>query len=220
MKTKIFKRLPYGISDFRSIRLENYAYVDKTRFIEMLENENNPNQFFIRPRKFGKSLFFMTLSYYYDINSAHEFEQLFGDLYIGQHPTPERNSYLILDFDFSGLDTSDEHSFRLSFARKIENSVCLFLSRYKNILPDADMLIRQIWQEHPGTNSLQIAFNAAIGANQKIFVIIDEYDHFANDLIAMGNRSGTNFYKTMVAANGMVRDFYETIKAATKTSVA
>ncbi|MDR1153251.1 MAG: AAA family ATPase, partial [Bacteroidales bacterium] len=146
METKIFKRLPYGNSDFRSIILENYAYVDKTRFIEMLENEINKNQFFIRPRKFGKSLFFKTLSYYYDINYAHEFEQLFGDLYIGRHPTPKKNSYLILDFDFSGLDTSDEHSFRLSFARKIEESVCSFLDSYNNMLSNTDILIRQIQQ--------------------------------------------------------------------------
>ncbi|MDR0681703.1 MAG: AAA family ATPase, partial [Dysgonamonadaceae bacterium] len=93
METKKYKRLPYGHSDFKRIICENYAYVDKTKYIEMLERESNPNQFFIRPRKFGKSLFFMTLSYYYDLNEAENFEKLFGDLYIGKHPTPERNSY-------------------------------------------------------------------------------------------------------------------------------
>ncbi|MDR1270562.1 MAG: AAA family ATPase, partial [Planctomycetaceae bacterium] len=88
MNSTQIKRLPYGTSDFRSIRTENYAYVDKTCFIETLERESNKNHFFIRPRKFGKSLFFSMLSYYYDINYADQFERLFGDLYIGQHPTP------------------------------------------------------------------------------------------------------------------------------------
>ncbi|MDR1054196.1 MAG: AAA family ATPase, partial [Planctomycetaceae bacterium] len=75
MTSTQIKRLPYGTSDFRSIRTENYAYVDKTRFIEMLELESNKNHFFIRPRKFGKSLFFSMLSYYYDINCAEQFDQ-------------------------------------------------------------------------------------------------------------------------------------------------
>ncbi|MDR0713575.1 MAG: AAA family ATPase, partial [Bacteroidales bacterium] len=92
-ENKNAKRLPYGISDFKHIVTNNYAYVDKTRYIEMLENESNPSQFFIRPRKFGKSLFFTTLLYYYDINEAENFDALFGDLYIGKHPTPKRNSY-------------------------------------------------------------------------------------------------------------------------------
>jgi len=85
MATKKFKQLPYGNPNFESIRTENYAYVDKTRFIELLENEANKAQFFIRPRKFGKSLFLSTLSNYYDIRKASQFEQLFGDLYIGKN---------------------------------------------------------------------------------------------------------------------------------------
>jgi hypothetical protein len=92
MDTRIPKRLPYGNSNFEKVRTENYVYVDKTRYIELLEQENNDNLFFTRPRKFGKSLFFSMLSHYYDINQADKFEQLFGDLYIGKYPTPKRNS--------------------------------------------------------------------------------------------------------------------------------
>jgi hypothetical protein len=87
MNTVNRKRLPYGNSNFEKVMTENYAYVDKTRFIELLENEPNSNLFFIRPRKFGKSLFFSMLSHYYDINGADKFEPLFGDLYIGKHAT-------------------------------------------------------------------------------------------------------------------------------------
>ncbi|MDR1022656.1 MAG: AAA family ATPase, partial [Prevotellaceae bacterium] len=106
------KRLPYGNSNFEKIRTGSYAYIDKTRFIELLEQEDNDNLFFTRPRKFGKSLFFSMLSHYYDINQADKFEQLFGDLYIGRHPTPKHNTYLVLNLDFSGLDTSSEDCFK------------------------------------------------------------------------------------------------------------
>jgi hypothetical protein len=149
MENKNIKRLPCGKSDFGAIMTENYAYIDKTRFIELLENEANSNQFFIRPRKFGKSLLYSMLYHYYDINKADDFEgtpkncffgvrlqflnphlqlvnsglkilpalknqvfrssleKLFGNLYIGKHPAPKHNSYLVLQFDsliFTGKD--------------------------------------------------------------------------------------------------------------------
>ncbi|MDR3094572.1 MAG: AAA family ATPase, partial [Bacteroidales bacterium] len=199
METKKYKRLPYGISDFRRIILENYAYVDKTMYIEMLEKEANPNQFFIRPRKFGKSLFFMTLSYYYDLNEAENFDKLFGGLYIGKHPTPERNTYAVLKFDFSGLDTSSEQGFVKSFSEKVQDTVCAFLNTYRHIIPDSSALLQEIKQEKRGIGSLQIAFNAVESAGKGIYIIIDEYDHFANDLIAMGKRLGKDLYKAMIA---------------------
>ena len=98
MADRIFKRLPYGNSNFESIRTENYAYVDKTQYVEMLENESNKYQFFIRPRKFGKSLFLSVLTNYYDIRKTAMFDRLFGDLYIGKNPTPRRNSYAVINF--------------------------------------------------------------------------------------------------------------------------
>ncbi|MDR2757099.1 MAG: AAA family ATPase [Planctomycetaceae bacterium] len=102
---KDIKRLPLGNAEFKSVRTENYCYVDKTQYIELLEQEPAKSQLFIRPRRFGKSLFLSTLSYYYDANSSEEFEQLFGDLYIGNNPTPKRNSYAVMRFDFSGNKT-------------------------------------------------------------------------------------------------------------------
>ncbi|GHT44308.1 hypothetical protein AGMMS49965_19700 [Bacteroidia bacterium] len=216
MEAKKFKRLPYGSSNYKSIRTENYAYVDKTMYIEMLENETNKNLFFIRPRKFGKSLFFMTLSCYYDMNEAENFEQLFGDLYIGKHPTPEKNSYAVLRFDFSGLDTSSEEGFRVSFNEKVQMAVRSFFNMYAPIFSQADVYTQELIDKKMGIMALDTAFSAAEQDNVKIYFIIDEYDHFANDLIAMGNRLGKDFYKTMVSANGLVRDFYERIKNSTK----
>ncbi|MDR2683701.1 MAG: AAA family ATPase, partial [Dysgonamonadaceae bacterium] len=220
MEKKALKRLPYGNSDFRNILLQNYAYVDKTRFIEQLENEANRNHFFIRPRKFGKSLFLTTLMYYYDLNEAENSDRLFGNLYIGKHPTPERNSYAILQFDFSGLDTSSEKGFVESFSNNVQNTVRQFFRTYQHTFSEAEYYLDQLAKKDPGVSTLNLTFDAALTDHVRLFIIIDEYDHFANDLIAMGNRLGSNFYKTMVAANGMVRDFYERIKAATKSSAA
>lgn len=92
------KQIPYGLTDFERIRTANYYYVDKTRYIA--EVERNASFFFlIRPRRFGKSLFLNVLRWYYDVNRKDSFEELFGDLYIGSHPTPEQGQYLVLDFN-------------------------------------------------------------------------------------------------------------------------
>ncbi|MDR3266423.1 MAG: AAA family ATPase, partial [Tannerella sp.] len=219
METKIFKRLSYGNSDFRDMILNNYAYVDKTRFIAELERESNRNHFFIRPRKFGKSLFFKMLNYYYNINYKNEFEQLFGNLYIGRHPTPERNSYVVMEFDFSGLSTGSEESFMKSFSNKVQDSVREFLDINDNIIPDAQHLIKMIDEKDPGIDALTKAFAAVSKCGIKIYLIIDEYDHFANDLIALGTLQGKDFYNKMVTANGIVRDFYERVKATAKSSI-
>jgi hypothetical protein len=184
-----------------------------------LEWESNRNQFFIRPRKFGKSLFFMTLLYYYDLREAENFDKLFGDLYIGKYPTPERNSYAVMKFDFSGLDTSSEEEFKKSFSSYVQSTVRNFLRLYDAVFSEADVYVRQIDEEKPGVMALEKSFAAAEQNKVKLFFIIDEYDHFANDLIAMGNRLGKDLYRTMVTANGMVRDFYERIKTAAKSSI-
>jgi len=216
MNAKNFKRLPYGNTNFESIITRNYAYVDKTNFIELLENEHNPNQFFIRPRKFGKSLFFSMLSCYYDILRADKFQELFGELYIGKNPTPRKNGYAVMEFDFSGLDTTSPESFKKSFTENVQETVLQFFDYYAPIFKDAKMLIGKINANQIGIRSLEIAYGAARAAKVNIFVIIDEYDHFANDLIAMGVE---DVYKKMVQANGIVRDFYETLKKGAKTVI-
>ena len=211
MQAKI-KRLPYGNSNFERLMLENYVYVDKTKYIELLEKEDNPYQFFVRPRKFGKSLFFSMLSHYYDMLRAHRFAELFGGLYIGKNPTPRKSSYAVMEFNFSGIDTSSPENFNKSFAGKVQTTVQRFLQKYESIFRNSGILIDSIEKNQHGTGSLEIAYNAAMEASVRIFVLIDEYDHFANDLIAMGV---DDVYKKMVHANGIVRDFYETLKIGT-----
>jgi hypothetical protein len=212
MPNQIYKKLPYGNSNFADLIATGYAYVDKTRFIELLENENNRFQFFIRPRKFGKSLFFSMLSNYYDFNRKDNWESLFGHLYVGANSTPQRSSYAVMEFNFSGIDTSGEDGFKISFSHSVQNTVRRFVENYRNTLSNAARLIEAIDEKDPGIDALNIAFSAANAKNIKIFVIIDEYDHFANDLIAMGKLAGDDFYKRMVNANGLVRDFYEKLK--------
>ncbi|MDR3011982.1 MAG: ATP-binding protein [Chitinispirillales bacterium] len=206
------KKLPYGISNFARIIEQNYVYVDKTRYIELLENENNPTQFLVRPRRFGKSLFLSVLENYYDLNRKDKFESLFGNLYIGKNPTPEQGGYLIMRFDFSGLDTDSREEFKESFWRRVQERVIDFLEGYRNILPNAERDIGRIVKEKPGVDALDVAFTSTRSAGVPIFVIIDEYDHFANNLIALGKT-----YKDEVQAGGTVRKFYEILKAETNS---
>ncbi|MDR1141294.1 MAG: ATP-binding protein [Planctomycetaceae bacterium] len=220
MSTENIKRLPLGNSNFKSVKTENYFYVDKTRYIGLLENESNSSQLFIRPRRFGKSLFLSTLAYYYDINYANEFEPLFGDLYIGKNPTPKRNSYAVMKFDFSGLNPQGgDDEFVSSFCNKIRSTVRDFMLFHKNIFPKSEQIVDQINMESPNLSLIDWAFSVAGDAGIKIFVIIDEYDHFATDLISLGVVEGKDFYSAMVKSNGLVRSFYATLKSATQTSI-
>ena len=134
------KKIPYALTNFERIRTENYLYVDKTRFIEMLENEATQYHFLIRPRKFGKSLFLSVLEHYYDLRFKERFAELFGELYIGQNPTEKANSYFVMRFNFSGLDSSDVESFKISFTETIRNNMEMFFTQRRYILKNTDEL--------------------------------------------------------------------------------
>jgi hypothetical protein len=159
------------------------------------------------------------LSHYYDIKQADQFETLFGDLYIGKHPTPQRNSYLVLNLDFSGLDTGNAEYFRISFAGKIQDNVRRCLLEHRHLSPEIGELMKALDAERPGVRALEKVYDAAIVLGKKIYVIIDEYDHFANDLIAQGTNLSADFYRSVIQANGIVRDFYETLKEGSKTVI-
>ncbi|TCO53796.1 AAA family ATPase, partial [Caldanaerobacter subterraneus] len=210
------KKIPYGMSNFRAMREEGYLYVDKTMYIEKIENLNSKYLFFIRPRRFGKSLFLSTLENYYDINTERDFEKLFGDLYIGKNPTKLRNSYMILELDFSGLDTGDRNRLEKSFKQNLIDSINSFFNKYQNIFKDIEE-IKQHIKEKPDIKSIiNQLIEEVKKVGKKIYLIIDEYDHFANDIIAMGDNE---FYREIVRASGFVRDFYETLKIGTKSVI-
>ena len=218
------KKIPYALTNFERIRTENYLYVDKTRFIEMLESENSQYHFLIRPRKFGKSLFLSVLEHYYDLRFKDRFEELFGDLYIGQNPTEQANSYFVMNFDFSGLDSSDVESFKISFTETIRNNMEMFFTQHRYILKNTDELKKQLAERSTVGAYIEFAFDIINNYGKKAYVIIDEYDHFANDVIAKGspillNREGAYQYQESIWANSITRDFYETLKKGTKTVV-
>jgi hypothetical protein len=214
METNKYKKLPYGMSNFETLITGNYVYVDKTRFIEYIENEANRNLFFTRPRKFGKSLFLNMLTHYYDFGATDRFDRLFGNLYIGKHPTPNKNNYVVLKLDFSGLDTTGEEYFRKSFETRIEDCVCDFFNDHRDSISYAGDIVEQMRLPAvpPGIKSLSLLFRAAKEIGKKVFIIIDEYDHFANDIIALGDGQGDEYYRKMIGVNSIVRDFYEILK--------
>ena len=214
MKTP--KKIPYGLSNYEMIRSENYVYVDKTKFIEMLENENNKYHFLIRPRKFGKSLFLSVLEHYYDVCYKEKFDLLFGDLYIGKNPTPKRNSLFVMNFHFSGLDTGSVENFKKSFFGAIRGSIQLFLTTHRHVIKNYEELKNVAWNIDNVRDQIEFAFGVIDSFDSKAFIIIDEYDHFANDLIAQGTNLSKEQYKQLIWANGVVRDFYETLKDGTK----
>ena len=124
------KKLPYGISNYEELIEDGYYYVDKTRYIEKLENLPEKRIIFLRPRKFGKTLFTSILENYYDINKKEKFEKLFGEMYIGKNPTGLRNKYYILRFNFSGIDTRDGENTVQGFKSKTIVSIRRFIERY------------------------------------------------------------------------------------------
>ena len=114
----VIKKIPYGMTDFERIILENYYYVDKTQYIAKVEKVTS-FFFFVRPRRFGKSLFLNMLGLYYDINQKDKFEKIFGNLYIGKHPTPDRNKYLVLTlYEGSGGNPVIRHRRRMSVGER------------------------------------------------------------------------------------------------------
>lgn len=210
------KKIPYGMSNFKAMREEGYLYVDKTMYIEKIENMSGKYLFFIRPRRFGKSLFLSTLKHYYDINSKKDFDRLFGDLYIGKNPTKMRNSYMIFRLDFSGLDTSNRDRLEISFKQNLIDAMCGFLDDYRNMFNDIEQIKQRIYKSPDIKSIVSQLVNEVKKVGQKIYLIIDEYDHFANDIIAQGD---SEFYKEIIRASGFVRDFYETLKIGTETVI-
>ena len=133
MKNKS-KKIPYGIADFKKVILRGFIYIDKTKYIELLENLNDQCPVLLRPRKFGKTLFLLMLKYYYAINEKDNFQQLFSDYYIGKNPTELKNSYLILSFNFNGIQTQTFETTYCGFFNSVKNGIMDFIESYRNII--------------------------------------------------------------------------------------
>lgn len=202
--------VPYGISSFEEIALGGYLYVDKTKFIEKLEKHSSPYKFFLRPRRFGKSLFTSMLGSYYDIKEKERFNILFDKTYIGENPTKNRNSFYILSFNFSGLKTDAEETLEESFNRKVVLALDRFILRY-NLNLNYDKSSKNaalIFEDF--LNKVESRLD------KKIYVIIDEYDHFANELLSFK----PTLFSNSISKAGFVRKWYEILKIGTERIIA
>ena len=202
-------KMPYGISNYEKIVNDGYYYVDKTMYIEKLENLPETNIMFLRPRKFGKTLFTSVLENYYDKNKKDSFEKLYGNTYIGKNTTKLKNSYCILRFNFSGIDTSTEEATIRGFKKEVASSIEVFINRYN--------LEFHVNKEDEAENILDNLFKSFYiqKLQDKIYVIIDEYDHFANELLGFNPEQ----FRGLVSKNGKVRKWYEILKKGTETVV-
>lgn len=202
-------KMPYGISNYEELITENYYYVDKTEYIEKLEELPEKRIMFLRPRKFGKTLFTSVLENYYDKNKIDSFEKLYGNTYIGKNPTKLKNSYCILRFNFSGIDTSTEEATIRGFKKEVASSIEVFINRYN--------LEFHVNKEDEAENILDNLFKSFYiqKPQDKIYVIIDEYDHFANELLGFNPEQ----FRGLVSKNGKVRKWYEILKKGTETVV-
>jgi len=210
-------RIPYGISSFSDIRHGGYFYADKTPFLPELESAEAGYRYLIclRPRRFGKSTLLSMLEHYYDAGKQDQFDALFGGLWIHEHPTPERGKYLVLSLDFSPVSTSGgpEVLYR-TFFEVVRSSVESLLIRYRARIPDLARLDDRL-STYQDPEALMLALLRLVGAlGHKIYLLIDEYDHFANRLLADGD---TGLYESIVRGTGFVRSFYATLKAGTGT---
>jgi len=203
------KKLPNGISNYEELVRDGYTYVDKTMYIEKLENLTDKRIMFLRPRKFGKTLFTSVLENYYDIQKAEKFEALFGETYIGGHPTKNKNTYHIVRFNFSGIDTETIETTIAGFNREVASSIEVFVKKY-----GLDFYVNKEDEAENILDNLVKAFQIQ-KAEEKIYVMIDEYDHFANELLGFH----TEHFKELVSKNGKVRKWYEILKKGTETVI-
>ena len=199
-----YPRIPYGEADFKRIRVNGWLYVDKTRFVHALEDEHYA--FFIRPRRFGKSCWISLLNYYYDRTRANDFEAVFGGTDLGQHPTENRHRYVVLRFNFSVFDDTLE-TLRERFETYCHLIVRHVLERNRDLFPEKQ--IQRILSLPSIDAKLNELFQYAGDEGIPLYVLIDEYDNFANTVLAY---HGEEAYQSFTHGGGFYRNFFATLK--------
>lgn len=199
------KKLPYGLTDYVLLMTDDYYFVDKTKFIELLENTGS-FLFLHRPRRFGKSLFLSMLHCYYGITYADRFEELFGDKYIGKHPTAEQGKYLVLSFNFSavhGTGQGLEENFNSYAKRNIE----AFAIHYSSFFEPG--FLQEVRELKNVTDQLHYIGSRAKLQGLSIYLLIDEFDHFVNTKLS------NNAHSDQIQELDFFNDFFNTIKSFT-----
>ncbi len=202
-------KFPYGISDFYKVRTGGYVYVDRTDRIALLE-EAGDQLIFLRPRRFGKSLWLSTLENYYDVAKAAEFAQLFGDLAIGRNPTPRHNRYFILRWDFSLVSAQGGVAeIGQALHDHINARVQGFAETYREQLTYPITI-------HP-TNaiaSFESLLTAVRATDYRLYLLIDEYDNFANEVLMSRAVEGADRYKALLYGEGLLKTVFKAVKGA------
>lgn len=198
------KLLPYGVADFVTVIEQNLYYVDKTMFIPELEKQPR-NLFFIRPRRFGKSIFLSMLYSYYDCTQSHKFQSLFGNLWIGQHPTPLQGKYQVLFLDFSQI-TGNIDKLETKFDSYLSINLDAFVRQYSEYY-QAEM--EEILAQEDFEEKMGLIFKAAKAHQYHLYLIIDEYDNFTNVIL---NERGEKIYPAITHADGFYRDVFKKFK--------
>ena len=199
-----YPRIPYGEADFKRIRINGWLYVDKTRFVHALEEERYA--FFIRPRRFGKSCWISLLNYYYDRTRADDFETVLGGTDLGRQPTADRHRYVVLRFNFSVFDDTLD-TLRERFEEYCQMIVRYALGRNGDLFPET---VRQHICSRPSiTGQLNELFQYAGDEGIPLYVLIDEYDNFANTVLA---HHGEEAYQSFTHGGGFYRNFFATLK--------
>ena len=198
------KLVPYGVADFATVIEQNLYYVDKTMFIPELEKQPR-NLFFIRPRRFGKSIFLSMLYSYYDCTQSHKFQSLFGNLWIGQHPTPLQGKYQVLFLDFSQI-TGNIDKLETKFNSYLSINLDAFVRQYSEYY-QAEM--EEILAQEDFEEKMELIFKAAKAHQYHLYLIIDEYDNFTNVIL---NERGENVYHAITHADGFYHDVFKKFK--------
>jgi hypothetical protein len=199
-------RFPYGIADFQKIREEGFLYVDRTDRIPLVEWAG-AQLLFLRPRRFGKSLWVSTLENYYDLAKADRFETLFGGLAIGQNPTPLHNRYFVLKLNFSVVDPSgDINAIRRALHQHVNSCIHAFSIQYEKYLPRP---IERV--EENSFSSLRNLLAVVTSTAHKLYLLIDEYDNFANAVMVSRLRD-TDRYQELVEGEGVLKTFFKAVK--------
>ena len=204
MKIQASITIPYAVANYAEMRDRGFYYVDKTDYIPRLEAYKAP--VFLRPRRFGKSLLVSTLAHYYDRTLAHRFEDLFGGTYIGSHPTPEHNRYMIIRYDFSAMVMADnmeglEQNFNILNRGPVE----IMVTHNRDLFGDFQFSTRE--------NAAQMLEEALAYARAHdlppVYILIDEYDNFTNQLLTSYNDP---LYEKVTTADSFLRTFFKVIK--------
>lgn len=202
------KEIPYGVANFEEVREGNLYYVDKTMYLPLLEKTSN-YLFLIRPRRFGKSMFVSMMQAYYDIAKADRFDTLFDGLWIQQHPTPLRNTFQLVYFDFSQISGRDERELEQSFNRYCGMVLDLFAETYAPYYnPDFEQAVKK---EPDASGKLTYISLHARKKGHPLYLIVDEYDNFTNVILSDG---GKDLFRKLTHASGFYRDYFKIIKAA------